>query len=140
MIPPGLLDQLHSILTRGEYNETGNTVFELRIRGSGVVTWDAQNRFADGTGQKPTCVIEFASIGPFAELVRGEKEFLELAALRQARIGGLFNDVVSFARLFQIKTRIPKESRLITLAAAKKREAESEILEKIKPLALRAEE
>src|SRR4029453_19297556 len=95
-IPHGLVSALDVTLASGQYSDAGNSTFELRIAGGdpgsgdAVFTWDRRQGLSPGRRGTPTTVVEFASTESFCTLVSLQKEFLELAASNQIRIGGLF--------------------------------------------------
>jgi hypothetical protein len=137
-LSPVLLGTLDAMLASGTFSDAGNTMFAFAIGGRDSIddrhsrcTWDTRNGLTAGGRDRPTCAVEFASVDAFCRLASLELDFLELAATNQIRIGGLFDDVAAFARLFQRKIRIPDEPRLITLPAAVKQAARDEVLAQI---------
>lgn len=146
-VSAALLSALDSTLASGDYNDAGNTRYELRIPDAGsadaergVFTWDARQGLGRELRGAPTSVVEFASTRAFCQLAAQEKEFLELAVTNQIRIGGLFDDVAAFARLFQRHTLIPNEPRFITLPTPVKREVRDEVLRHAAQIGLNDEE
>jgi Aspartyl/Asparaginyl beta-hydroxylase len=146
-ISPDLLGALDATLASGTYSDAGNTTFALAIADQDPIddphttfTWDARNRLTPGRRGAPTCAVEFASVDAFCRLASQDLDFLELAATNQIRIGGLFDDVAAFARLFQRRMRIPDEPRLITLPTAVKRAACDDVMEQIASFDLTAQE